>query len=308
MSGIIGWICLTLAISVLQLAPLQWQNELNKDQEKNVSQPNDNLWWISVRGCLWSYRLQLHQTRWGPDLVWISRSWTICCRRRSIGETWETVTTRLFKRGLWSFLVFSRVEKWSCGSRSIRETWDNFLGYDATSCSSSWRTSSRRRCAFRKVRKDDSWWIGETWVGESPRTGLFREFRHGQWRSRICEQSQRPSAKQTEKNVERCRVSWSAFNNMENVHGCHDKCGDIHGKEFLNYSQFHHEFWRSHFEIILHKYSIGLMIVGNLVWQQEDVREGDISIALIILEESCTSELFRDTLGIISLTLCHRTM
>ena len=36
-------ICLTLAISVLQLAPLQWQNELNKDQEKNVSQPNRDL-------------------------------------------------------------------------------------------------------------------------------------------------------------------------------------------------------------------------------------------------------------------------
>ena len=27
-----------------------------------------------------------------------------------------------FKRGLWSILVFSRVEKWSCGARSIRET------------------------------------------------------------------------------------------------------------------------------------------------------------------------------------------
>ena len=30
----------TLVISVLQLALLQWQNELNKNQEKNVSQPN----------------------------------------------------------------------------------------------------------------------------------------------------------------------------------------------------------------------------------------------------------------------------
>ena len=47
----------------------------------------------------------------------------------------------------------------------------------------------------------------------------FRKFRHGQWRSRICGQSQRPSAKQTEKNVERCRVRWRAFNNMGNVHG-----------------------------------------------------------------------------------------
>ena len=31
------------------------------------------------------------------------------------------------------------------------------------------------------------------------------------------------------------------------------------------------------FEIIPHKYSIGLMIVGNLVWQQEEVRKGEIS-------------------------------
>ena len=35
------------------------------------------------------------------------------------------------------------------------------------------------------------------------------------------------------------------------------------------------------FEIILHKYSIGLMIVGKLVWQQEEVRKEDISIALL---------------------------
>ena len=62
------------------------------------------------------------------------------------------------------------------------------------------------------------------------------------------------------------------------------------------------------FEIIPHKYSIGLMIVGNLVWQQEEVRKGDISIALIIREESFTSELFKDTLEIISLILRYRTM
>ena len=36
------------------------------------------------------------------------------------------------------------------------------------------------------------------------------------------------------------------------------------------------------FEVILHKYSIGLMIVGKLVWQQEEVRKEDISIALMI--------------------------
>ena len=40
------------------------------------------------------------------------------------------------------------------------------------------------------------------------------------------------------------------------------------------------------FEIIIHKYKFGLMIVGKLVWQQEEVRKEDISIALMIREES----------------------
>ena len=39
-------LCLTLAISVLQFAPLQWQNELNKNQEKNVSHSNQDEWGI----------------------------------------------------------------------------------------------------------------------------------------------------------------------------------------------------------------------------------------------------------------------
>ena len=60
------------------------------------------------------------------------------------------------------------------------------------------------------------------------------------------------------------------------------------------------------FEIIPQKYSIGPMSVGNLVWQQEEVRKGDISIALIIWEQSFTSELFRDTLEIISLILRYK--
>ena len=33
----------------------------------------------------------------------------------------------VFKIGLWPFLVFSRVEKWGYGTRSIKETWQNFL-------------------------------------------------------------------------------------------------------------------------------------------------------------------------------------
>ena len=39
------------------------------------------------------------------------------------------------------------------------------------------------------------------------------------------------------------------------------------------------------FETIIHKYKFGLMIVGKLVWLQEEVRIEDISIALMIREE-----------------------
>ena len=38
--------------------------------------------------------------------------------------------------------------------------------------------------------------------------------------------------KRHKKNVERCRFCRRAFNNLVNVHGCDDECGDIHGKEF----------------------------------------------------------------------------
>ena len=62
------------------------------------------------------------------------------------------------------------------------------------------------------------------------------------------------------------------------------------------------------FETNPHKYSIGLMSVGKLVWLQEEVQQGDISIALIIREQSFTSVLFRDILDIISLILRYRTM
>ena len=38
------------------------------------------------------------------------------------GKSVQPSQPRLYERGLWSILVFSRVEKWSCGARSIRET------------------------------------------------------------------------------------------------------------------------------------------------------------------------------------------
>ena len=62
------------------------------------------------------------------------------------------------------------------------------------------------------------------------------------------------------------------------------------------------------FEIIIHKYKFGLMIVGKLVWLQEEVRKEDISIALIIREHFSTSVLFKDILEAISFVQRYRTM
>ena len=62
------------------------------------------------------------------------------------------------------------------------------------------------------------------------------------------------------------------------------------------------------FEIIIHKYSIGLMIVGKLVWLQEEDRKEDISIALMIREQFSISVLFKDILEAISLIQRYRTM
>ena len=62
------------------------------------------------------------------------------------------------------------------------------------------------------------------------------------------------------------------------------------------------------FQIIIHKYIIGLMIDGKLVWLQEEDRNEDISIALTVREQFSTSVLFKDILETISLILRYRKM
>ena len=44
--------------------------------------------------------------------------------------------------------------------------------------------------------------------------------------------NKRPSAKKTEKNVQRCRLRGRTFYNLVNVYGCDYEFSDIHGKEF----------------------------------------------------------------------------
>ena len=62
------------------------------------------------------------------------------------------------------------------------------------------------------------------------------------------------------------------------------------------------------FEVIIHRYIIGLMVDGKLVWLQEEDQNEDISIALIIREQFSTSALFKVILETISLILRYRTM
>ena len=68
MNGIICWLCLILAILALLPALQRWRNELNKDQEKNVSQQNRDQWWTWPQERLRSCHLQLLQTRGGPGM------------------------------------------------------------------------------------------------------------------------------------------------------------------------------------------------------------------------------------------------
>ena len=73
--------------------------------------------------------------------------------------------------------------------------------------------------------------------------------------------------------------------------------------EQLNFTQSN-----SIFEVIIHRYIIGLMIDGKLVWLKEEDQNEDISIALIIREQFFISALFKVILEAMSLILRYRTM
>ena len=220
-------------------ALLQWRNEFNKNQEKNESQPNQDPWWISLRG-----RVVFNFIKPGEEtgrilgnllLQMIDQGNLIDSPQQVIQKRIMTVLgllksgkvelRRTIDQGNLIKLLGMRCNKFVL----IMET--PLLDGDAQSVRYGWRLRDRS---------------GQPDSANSQ--GRLRNFRHGSWRSRICEQSKRSSAKKTEKNAERCRFWRRAFNNMGNVHGCDDECGDIHGKEFLNCSKHHHEFWRSHFE------------------------------------------------------------
>ena len=52
---------------------------------------------------------------------------------------------------------------------------------------------------------------------------------------------------------------------------------------------------------------IGLTVSGKHAWEEEEIRE-DPSTVLILQEQLCISELFRDIQDAVLLILCYRTM
>ena len=62
------------------------------------------------------------------------------------------------------------------------------------------------------------------------------------------------------------------------------------------------------FRVNSHKFIIGLTIDGKHVWQQEEEQKGGICTALMLQEQVCISELFKDTQDVVSLILHCRTM
>ena len=117
------------------------------------------------------------------------------------------MTIRLFKRGLWSILVFSRVEKWSCGARSIRRnlrktSWD-ILQKVAPHREEPLLGGSAHSARYGEMIHDGSGKLEKvnSQEGADPETFVM-----GSDEAEFVNKVKRPSAKQTEKNVECCRV------------------------------------------------------------------------------------------------------
>ena len=150
MNGIICWPCLISAILALLLASQRWQNELNKNQEKDVSQPNHDLWWIWPQERLRSCLLQPYQTRWGPrmDIKILENLFQVTIERGNPLKRQDQTIHRI--------MVHPGLLK--CGKVEMESTIDQgnlkkFLGFTEKSWPSSWGTSSRQDGAFCKERR-----------------------------------------------------------------------------------------------------------------------------------------------------------
>ena len=152
MNGIICWPCLILAILALLLASQRWRNELNKIQEKDVSQQNHDLWWIWPQERLRSCLLQLLQPRGGlrMDIMNLHNLFLTIERGDPLKRQDQTTLRNMVHLGLLK-----------CGKVEMESTIDQG-NLSKILWSSSWRTSSRQDRAFCKERRNYSRKNGET--------------------------------------------------------------------------------------------------------------------------------------------------
>ena len=148
-------------ISVLQLAPLQWQNELNKDQEKNVSQPNrDPMMNLTARmPSVVSSSTSSNPGRTSYGYQDPGKSVASDDRSRKPEKPSPPGYSKEDYGRSWSS------QEWKSGAAAHdRSGKPEKTSLDMMQKVAPHReeTSSRRKCAFRKVRRDDSRWIGET--------------------------------------------------------------------------------------------------------------------------------------------------
>ena len=235
MNGTICWSCLTSIVLAPLFASQRWQNELNKNQEKNVSQPNDDLWWIwpqkRIRSCLF----QPHQTWRGlrMEINIMENLVQVTIERKNLWNRQDKITRKRIT------VDFGFVK---CGKVEVQSTIDRgnqrkILGIHVEKLtlivrilfSTGMRILQGTESLFTMEWGHLCWRISKN--------SLILKISSLHWRNGICKQSQRPSAKQAEKNVEHCSVLCRTFSNMGNVHGYDIECSDISGKEFLIYSK-----------------------------------------------------------------------
>ena len=131
MSGIICCACLTLAISVLQIALLQWRNDLNKIQEKSESQQNRDLWWILLPGRHRSCRLQLQWAR-GRNITEMKIHGNQLLEKIDQGNL---VKKQIFSKPL---IITTMSNSWRASLQQIIQNWD----YDRAWSSQEWNAEA----------------------------------------------------------------------------------------------------------------------------------------------------------------------
>ena len=286
MSGIICCACSISAISVLQCALIQWQNDLNKIQEKNESQQSRDLWWILLPGRHRSYRLQLQEARWrevmevkihGVQLLRKRTDWDDLMKAQiylkppiitTMSNAWKS-----FSSASYSNLDDDRA--WSSQLwRTEIKTYDRSVRPDKIS----WRMVRKVRPGHeeilldgtaqsaRKEGRNTSWQIGATWWYQFLRTVMASTNCNWKRYNRIgivCrikiirESGEWSSAEKTENNFQ-CYRRWrKAFYDLENVHGCNDGINSIHGKELPEQLSLYCKHDRSHTQTnVRHIYEI----------------------------------------------------